>query len=115
MNQQLERDMRACVDFFLADPWAMFRALRTHARSPHDRCVQRCGPWPCLSYSTASFAEEMYRARMKHVVAPVSETDAPFRAAIHANSIETTAPMRAVSKTTAAAGTSGGTATPRRK
>lgn len=111
---QMDRDMRACVNFFLWDPWAMFRALRTHKSGVHDRCVQRCGPFPCLSYSTASFAEEMHRARMKHVVAPVSEADAPFRAAIHANSIETTTPMRAVSKTTTA-GTSGGTATPRRK
>lgn len=96
---QLDRDVRACVDFFLWDVWAMFRALRTHVRGVDDQCVSRCGPWPCLNYKTASFAEQVYRSRRLQHVSPTGDPDAPFRAAIQANATETTVPMRAVSRT----------------
>lgn len=94
---QLDRDVRACVEFFLADPWAMFRALRIHRRGMHDRCVERCGPWPCLAYSTAAFAEPIHHARAIDVVNPDNE-DAAFSYAIQANAVETTTPMRAVAR-----------------
>lgn len=112
---QVARDLRAYLDYLLWDPAAMFKLLRTHTRGPHDHCVQRCGPWPCIAHRTAVHAERIYQARLVKLVSPIDDADSPFQAAIHANAIETTTPMRAVPKTTTTAGTSGGTTPSRRK
>jgi len=64
VSSQLERDIRAAVEFLAEDPWRWFKALNTHFEGSHGWCAAHTARHPCLTFRLASFAEQLYRERV---------------------------------------------------
>jgi|GEM_PF-3851342 len=109
-----ERADGEIVGWFTNDIGRAFRALEVHRPNAHGKCggcptQMRSTVWPCRLTRLALVACETVAARKSETPTSLAlkaerdDLDAPFHHAIRANSIETTAPMRAVSRTPAGA------------
>lgn len=98
---------REVVLWFTNEIGRAFRTLERHRVGPRGKC-RGCATqtsstvWPCRLCRLALIACDLVAKRSPETPATLAlkaqrdALDAPFRAAIHANAIETTTPMRAV-------------------
>jgi hypothetical protein len=57
-------DMSACIFFLADDPARYRRAMRRHRPGGDDRCLERCGRWPCLVFELAVAARNLHEGRV---------------------------------------------------
>jgi hypothetical protein len=65
MSTEARRDdMAAAIHFLAADPTRYRRAMRRHRPGLDDRCLDRCGRWPCTLFELALAARNVHEARV---------------------------------------------------
>lgn len=65
MRTEARRDGIESAIWWLAEDYRFRRAMRAHHADATDQCMQRCGRWPCLTFTMANSARTLHEERIR--------------------------------------------------
>lgn len=80
MRTEDRRNSIEAAIFWLSEDYRFRRAMRAHYADANDQCAQRCGKWPCLTFTMANSARNLHEDRIRAAERLADYPTQPMRA-----------------------------------